>query len=247
MRRWLLALLLVPSLLPVVADAGGFADAQRRYARVRDAHARRGAEVARAFRDAGAAWPSRGIYVRVFKSEGVVELWAAPPRASQGWVRVRDFPICRSSGDLGPKRRQGDGQVPEGFYHVDRFNPFSSFHLSLGLSYPNAVDRARAGTAPPGGDIFVHGSCVTIGCIPLRDEPMEALYLAAVAARDGGQRAVPVHVFPCRFGEVACELRLLAYPQHAAFWATLRPAFEAFEERRRPPRVRIRDRRYRLR
>ena len=162
---------------------------------------------------------------------------------------MQTIPICAASGELGPKRREGDLQVPEGFYTIDRFNPVSSFHLSLGLSYPNRVDRKRAGAAPPGGDIFIHGSCVTVGCLPLRDGPMETLYLAAIAARDHGQRGIPVHVFPCRFDEGDCQDRLAdpraEDPSVDAFWTSIEPGYSAFESTGRPPRIRVtRDGRY---
>ena len=239
------ALLPLMLLLPATALAGPFMDRQRRAPRVRAAQQAQGVEVRAAFHEAKAAWPPRELYVRAFKQEGVVELWAAPPSRGPA-VHVRDFPVCAASGALGPKIRQGDGQVPEGYYHVDRFNPHSSFHLSLGLSYPNAVDRAR--TPPgvsPGSDIFVHGSCVTIGCLPLTDGPMSALYLAAIAARDAGQRTIPVHVFPCRMDSVSCHLgmanAMLDDPALGSFWVDqMLPGYLAFERTRRAPKVRIR-------
>ena len=246
-------LLLLSSFLVLIphAQAGPFLDRQRRYPRVRDAQAAQGTAVRAAFQEAGAAWPPRRLFVRAFKQEGVVELWSAAPKG-RALVHVRDFPVCMRSGELGPKVRQGDGQVPEGFYTIDRFNPRSSFHLSLGLSYPNAVDRARTPPgASPGGDIFVHGSCVTIGCLPLRDTPMEALYLAAIAARDNGQRRIPVHAFPCRMDAVSCHLAManatLTNPALGNFWGEqLLPAYLAFERTRVVPRVRIHRGRYLL-
>lgn len=237
-----LALLgLLIALLSADALAGDFERRQRDHPRYRAAAADHRAAVERAFRDAGAAWPPQ-LFLRGFKLEGVLELWAAPA-VGERWIRVRSFPICAASGALGPKRRQGDRQVPEGFYAVDRFNPRSRFHLSLGVDYPNAVDRARtpAGQSP-GGDIFIHGDCVTIGCLPLRDGPMEALYVAAVAAWDAGHRRIPVHVFPCRFDTERCAAALdaagRARPADAATWPALVPGYRLFEEHGAPPRVR---------
>ncbi len=220
------------------AHAGPFADAQRAFPRVRAAEANVGAALAATFRAAGAAWPPRGLYLRAFKAEGVFELWAAPA-AGDRHVRVQSLDICASSGELGPKRREGDGQVPEGFYRVAVFNPTSRFHVSLGIDYPNAVDRRRAGDAPPGGAIMIHGSCVTVGCLPLRDGPMEAVYVAAVAARDAGQVHIPVHIFPCRFEDPTCRARLDARPDLADFWAVLETGYHAFEAWGRPPGVRV--------
>lgn len=246
MRTLFAALTVGLALLAGPALAGPFSDAQRAYPRVRAATSNVSASLEAELRAAGAAWPTRGIYLRAFKAEGVVELWAAPASGSR-WVKVRDFPICAGSGDLGPKRREGDGQVPEGFYSVAVFNPWSRFHLSLGIDYPNAVDRHRAAGDPPGGDIMIHGSCASIGCLPLQDGPIESVYVAAVAARDAGQRQIPVHIFPCRFEDPACRARLTAQPRHAAFWAGLEPGYWAFSALGRPPVVQARpDGTYRL-
>lgn len=228
-------------LLPTVACAGPFADKQKRYDRVEKAFATHGATVERQFKAAGAAWPPKGIFIRAFKADDVVELWAAAPKKGDPWKKVRDFPVCARSGDLGPKRKVGDFQVPEGFYHVDRFNPRSRFHLSLGINYPHVGDRARTPKgASPGGDIFIHGDCVTIGCLPLKDGPMSALYVAAVLAKDGGQRRIPVHIFPCRLDTPDCWRRLHAEkdPVRMAYWQALVPGYEAFTKRQIPPRVR---------
>ncbi|MCA9528270.1 MAG: hypothetical protein KC549_18425 [Myxococcales bacterium] len=229
-------------LLPVGACAGDFKDGQQARPRVKAAYQRHGAEVEAAFRTAGAAWPPKGIFLRAFKADDVVELWAAPPKAGGRYVKVRDFAVCARSGVLGPKRRVGDFQVPEGFFTIDRFNPQSSYHLSLGLDYPTVADRARTPRGvSPGGDIFVHGQCVTIGCLPLQDDPMEALYVAAVEARSQGQSRIPVHVFPCRLDQPDCQVKLGALsaqdPELAGFWGLLRPGYLAFEATGRPPRV----------
>ncbi|MBL8974285.1 MAG: hypothetical protein JNK56_27075 [Myxococcales bacterium] len=243
-RLALLAALLGLAAITSPAEAGDFASKQRRYPRVKAAAEARLAAVEASFRDVGAAWPPRGVYIRGFKSEAQVELWAAPP-ASAGsdarWLLVRSFPICASSGELGPKRQLGDYQVPEGFYHVSLFNPVSSYHLSLGVSYPNAADRFHSGRRNPGNAIMIHGNCVTIGCLPLQDGPIEDLYLAAMMARDHGQQTIPIHLFPCRLDEQSCQDRLAELavdrPDLADFWAGLRPGYDAFTDTATPPRV----------
>ena len=221
--------------------AGEFATKQLRYARVKAASAERLAPVEASFRDAGAAWPPRGVYLRGFKTEGVVELWAAA-KAGEPWVLVRSFTICARSGVLGPKRKQGDLQVPEGFYKVSLFNPRSAYHLSLGVSYPNAADRFHSSGTDPGSAIMVHGNCVTIGCLPLEDGPIEDLYLAAMMARDNGQQTIPIHLFPCRLDAESCQATLTTLsterPDLAAFWAGLRPGYDAFAAHAAPPVVR---------
>lgn len=223
---------------------GEFATAQLRHARVKAAADRRLPAVEASFTAAGAAWPPRGVFIRGFKTEGQVELWAATAKRDEAWVLVRSFPVCARSGELGPKRRQGDLQVPEGFYTVSLFNPRSAFHLSLGVSYPNAADRHHARGGPPGNAIMVHGNCVTIGCLPLQDGPIEDLYLAAVMARDAGQTSIPIHLFPCRLDEATCQERLATAakdrPDLAAFWDGLRPGYDAFAALGAPPVVRAR-------
>jgi murein L,D-transpeptidase YafK len=238
-----LALLVSSAAPPEVHASGTFARQQLRYPRVKAAAAERLAAVEASFRDAGAVWPPAGVYLRGFKTEGVVELWAAG-EAGRAWVKVRDFEICASSGTLGPKRKQGDLQVPEGFYRVSRFNPRSAYHLALGVSYPNAADRFHSRGVAPGHAIMVHGNCVTVGCLPLEDGPIEDLYLAAMMARDAGQKTIPIHVFPCRLDEDGCQATLATLatdrPDLAAFWAGLRPGYDAFVTTGAPPVVQAR-------
>ncbi len=223
------------------ASAGEFAASQRRHSRVKAAAAARMAAVEASFRDVGAAWPPAGVYLRGFKLEGQVELWAAPAKRDEAWVLVRSFPICARSGTLGPKRQEGDLQVPEGFYQVSRFNPRSSYHLALGVSYPNAADLFHSRGKSPGGAIMVHGDCVTVGCLPLEDGPIEDLYLATMMARDRGQSQIPIHVFPCRLDDETCQSTLTTMaaerPDLATFWAGLRPGYDAFATTGAPPRV----------
>lgn len=208
--------------------------------RVKAARLARSEDIKALFKVADVTYPPAEIFLRAFKSEGVVELWAASSSGAP-LKRVKRYGVCMSSGSLGPKRERGDLQVPEGFYEIDRFNPWSNFHLSLGVSYPNPSDRIR-GAKNPGGDIFIHGSCVTIGCLPLRDGPIEELYVIALDARTNGQKRIPVHLFPARMDEDG--MRYLAreaedVPELYAFWQELLPGYLAFEKTRRPPKISI--------
>jgi murein L,D-transpeptidase YafK len=154
---------------------------------------------------------------------------------------VETFAVLTPSGKPGPKRREGDRQVPEGFYFIDRFNPKSSYHLSLGIDYPNASDRVRSDAKRPGSDIFIHGKDVTIGCLPLGDERIEELYIAAHEAKTAGQAKIPVHIFPARMSGEAWEKfraeEASSDPELASFWAELQPGFEAFEKTKLLPVV----------
>jgi murein L,D-transpeptidase YafK len=117
------------------------------------------------------------LKILVFKNERSVEVHAP------GWKEPRIYPMTAFSGTLGPKLREGDGQIPEGIYGIEYLNPNSSYYLSLKVSYPNASDRKRAkadGRTNLGGDIMIHGKAVTIGCVPVGDDAIEDIfYLAA--------------------------------------------------------------------
>ena len=121
MLRFLMVFVLSVLVLPV--GAGSFRTAQEKNPKVKRALVRHASTLKHTFQKAGAAWPIKGGFLRAYKLEGVVELWAAPRRQQGRWVRVTSFPICASSGRLGPKAREGDGQVPEGVYFINRFNP----------------------------------------------------------------------------------------------------------------------------
>jgi murein L,D-transpeptidase YafK len=235
------------ALAPAAAEAGPFKARQLRFPRVRAAYEAREAALMADFEKLGLAWPPRRIFLRVHKHERRLEVWAGAARGPL--KRVRDYEVCAASGELGPKRQQGDEQVPEGFYFVDRFNPSSNFHLSLGLDYPNQADRVHGVKGRLGGDIFVHGSCVSIGCVAITDAPIEELYVLAVEARDAGQARVPVHVFPRRL-DAAGLAALAEHPEagrHLELWRELAPGWAAFEASREPPSLTVdRDGRYRL-
>ena len=130
------------------------------------------------------------LRILVFKNERMVELHAP------GWKAPRKYPMTAFSGTLGPKLREGDGQIPEGVYRIEYLNPNSSYYLSLKVSYPNASDRARAkkdGRANLGGDIMIHGKAVTIGCVPVGDDAIEDIFYLASAV---GIKNVSVVIAP---------------------------------------------------
>ena len=217
-------------LVAAVASRGHGADdfqklgGEEREAKARAAH---GKIIAQKFQDAGLPYPAREIFLRWLKREAVVELWA---REDRGPFRlIATYEILATSGGPGPKRRMGDRQVPEGFYEIDRFNPESLFHLSLGLNYPNAADRILSDHDKPGGDIFIHGKNVSIGCAPIGDAGIEQLYLAALDTRTRGQTRIAVHVFPARMHGAEWAAFAAEHPALAPFWAQLQPAYDAFE------------------
>jgi murein L,D-transpeptidase YafK len=178
----------------------------------------------------GLSYPPKHVFFRAFKLERKLEVWAAAS-AKDRMVLLQTYPIAAMSGDLGPKRVEGDGQVPEGIYRIDRFNPQSSYHLSLRVSYPNDADRHFSDPTKPGGDI--HGNRVSIGCLAMTDDKIEEIYLLALAGRQAG---VPIHIFPYRFGSAASEKRVTA---KAALWDELKQIYWAFEKSRIVPVVTV--------
>jgi len=194
------------------------------------------------FRAKKLTWPARFIYVRSFKYDSELEVWVKN-KVTDTFQHFKTYRICALAGYMGPKRMQGDYQVPEGFYYINDFNPHSSYFLSLGLNYPNAADKVLSDSLRPGGEIYIHGSCVTVGCIPITDQQIDELYILASHAYDQGQQFIPVHVFPIRFDvpRSAEYLRGLTKDDHelGRFVKQLEPAYYEFQRTRRLPIVLI--------
>jgi murein L,D-transpeptidase YafK len=180
---------------------------------------------------------SCNLLIRAFKKEKIVELWACPKNRPH-YLLVHTFKVCASSGTLGPKREQGDLQTPEGFYFIDRFNPLSNFYLSLGINYPNQADK-KLGRANPGGDIFIHGDCVTVGCLPLTDEHIKSLYLACIEAKNAGQNQIPVEIYPFKMTETQFVEELENHPSHQKLWSQLKTIYLQFEQTKQLVKVKI--------
>lgn len=205
--------------------------------RVARARERVGDDVREALAAKGVSSPAAFVFLRAFKAERELELWAGD--SPGGLALIKTYPVAAASGGPGPKRREGDRQVPEGIYHIDRFNPQSSFHLSLGLNYPNESDRVRSDRDRPGSDIFIHGRAVSIGCLAMTDPVIEFIYVLADGARAAGQRQIPVHIFPARPGTAAWDDLMERHPEHRAFWQEIEPAYELFETTRTLPIVAV--------
>jgi len=131
--------------------------------------------------------------------------------------------------------------MPEGFYYINEFNPNSNFHLALGINYPNASDRILSDNARPGGDIYIHGKCVSTGCIAIDNKPIEEVYLLANAARNEGQEFIPVHVFPVKY-DVKKSFEYLATVTKdnqplQEFAVSLKAAFDYFEAKKKLPLI----------
>jgi murein L,D-transpeptidase YafK len=208
-----------------------FLDQQRKTSRFVTAEKEKIGLVKELFKSKGLSFPDIQIYLRVFKNEESLELWARTGKIDT-FVLIRDYHICSNSGNLGPKRRQGDGQVPEGCYYISQFNPYSNFYLSLGLNYPNESDRIIGGKENLGGDIFIHGDCVTIGCIPLTDYYIKELYVICVYAKNNGQVKIPVHLFPLKLNDAGMTLLKGYFKDDTliSFWTDLQKIYDRFNE-----------------
>ena len=174
------------------------------------------------------------LFIRAFKNEKNLEVWVKEKNADR-FNLLHEYEFCSSSGSLGPKRKEGDRQIPEGVYLINHFNPLSNFYLSLGLNYPNASDRKLSDKKHPGSAIYIHGNCVTIGCIPITDDKIKELYVLAVLAKSGGQEKIPVHIFPARLTNEALSSLRKDYPNssHISFWENLKLIFDDFEKNKK--------------
>lgn len=178
------------------------------------------------------------IFIRIFKREFELELWMM---RDGRFHRVATYPICRWSGRLGPKIRQGDAQAPEGFYTVDAsaLNPNSRWHRSFNLGYPNAYDQSHGRT---GSLLMVHGGCSSIGCFAMTNGVITEIWRIVTAALDRGQKRFQVQVFPFRLtdGNLAgrTDGPLLG------FWRNLKVGYDHFERDLLPPVVNVCDKTY---
>lgn len=192
------------------------------------------------FEAKGLQWPANFVYIRSFKYDSQLEVWVKNT-SKEKYKLFKTYKVCMQSGTMGPKRLQGDYQVPEGFYYINEFNPHSAYHLSLGLNYPNASDRILSDSLRPGGAIYIHGSCVSVGCIPVTDDEIEELYIISSYAKANGEDFIPVHVFPFRYN----QRKSIEYfktivknnPSLQKFAMELKDAFDKFEETKQVPLI----------
>jgi len=178
------------------------------------------------------------IYMRAFKTERIVEVWLKN-KGEPRYKLFKTYDICASSGSLGPKRTEGDGQVPEGFYRIDLFNPKSDYYLSMRINYPNSSDIIlREGTSP-GSAIMIHGDCVTIGCLPMTDDKIKELYVLCLEARNRNN-PIYIDIYPVKFTEENITMLEKNYSKSKlGFWRTLKPIYDYFETNHWLPRVSV--------
>jgi len=185
--------------------------------------------------------PADPVLVRIFKQESELEIWK---RDSTGkYALMNTYPMCRWSGQLGPKKFEGDRQAPEGFYTVSsgRLNPSSQYYLSFDLGYPNSLERAKGYT---GSALMVHGACSSSGCFAISDNHVAEVYAVVREALRGGQQAFQVQSYPFRM----TPENLAAHNNNPNFdfWMELKAGYDRFEVLRQPPRFQFCEGRYRF-
>ena len=215
-----------------------FEEIQRNFGRVQDVYDRKEELIKMKCRSLEIPEETFGnMFIRVFKMEAVMEVWVQRPDGK--YVKFKQFDIYALSGLLGPKRQQGDMQVPEGFYYINEFNPQSNYYLSLGINYPNESDMKLSGAQRKGGDIFIHGAQCSAGCLAMSNYYIEDIYMCAVKAYSNGQQKIPVQIFPFKMTpeNMTYYLSFEPYKQHEEFWDNLLEGYKFFETTKRVPDV----------
>ena len=223
-------------------SSNSFISYQKSFPRISDVLNRKEDSLKKQFEEKKLPWPAKYIYLRSFKYDSQLEVWVKYDQAEK-FKLFKTYKVCALSGSLGPKRMQGDYQVPEGFYYINEFNPKSVYHLSLGLNYPNPSDKLLGDSLQPGGDIYIHGSCVTTGCIPITNQQIEELYILASHAKSEGQDFIPVHIFPVQFKNAKSvgylNKFLKDFPEYTGLTDEMKKAYQYFDKTRQLPLVLI--------
>ncbi len=179
------------------------------------------------------------IMLRLFKEEGILEVWKAKPNGR--FEMVKDYQICAWSGMLGPKKKEGDRQAPEGFYDISPglLNPYSNYYLAINMGYPNTFDRSLSRS---GSNLMIHGACSSRGCYSMTDLQMQEIFAFAKEAFDGGQRSFQIQALPFRM--TADNMARHANSPHFEFWKMLKVGYDHFELTHRPPQVAVCENKY---
>jgi murein L,D-transpeptidase YafK len=242
MKKYFLLLPITIFFMSFITPEINFYQAQLRFPRVREALKTKGKTVDEILTQKGISTTNFEVFFRAFKKEQKFEVWAKN-KGESTFKLLKTYDFCASTGMLGPKRRSGDRQMPEGFYTIDAFNPTSNYYLSFRINYPNATDKKFADQLNPGDNIFVHGSCISIGCIPIGDDNIKEVYLWAARAK-GGEQEIPIHIFPMKMTEENYNSLKSEYASNAQlleFWSWLKPGFDAFEKGNVVPNVTVDD------
>src|SRR5437660_2261698 len=179
------------------------------------------------------------ILVRLFKQEAELEIWKQT-RSGQ-FALLKTYPICRWSGDLGPKVREGDRQAPEGFYSIapSQMNPQSAYYLSFNTGYPNAFDKALGRT---GSQLMVHGDCSSRGCYAMTDEQIAEIYSLGRESFFGGQKSFQLQAYP--FKMTPMNMAKHRNNPNMPFWKMIKEGYDHFEVTKQEPKVDFCEKKY---
>lgn len=208
-----------------------FQNYQMSFDRVRNAYTKHEPEIRKMFEDKDIQYPCKNIFFRSIKATNDLELWARNT-IEDTFVLIKNYKICALSGILGPKRYEGDLQVPEGYYFITEFKGNSNYHLAMLVNYPNYSDVIAGDKDHPGGDIYIHGACMTVGCLPMTDALIEEIYIIAMIARIHGEVNIPVHIYPIRYTQKSLDYVGKEYKDEVEkqkFWVNLKRGFDYFE------------------
>lgn len=214
---------------------------QMKSTRVREAYTSKEKLVAKTLAEHGISRDSMQIYIRAFKTEKKMELWAKN-MCDTAFALVKEFPICEISGEIGPKRRSYDLQVPEGFYHINELNPYSKYYLSMRINYPNASDSIRGVRGHLGNLIYIHGACESSGCIAISDEKIKELFIYCIEAYNSGQKQIDITIFPTQLTDTNYTRLAKGYSKNKdkiSLWADLKKSYDLFNLNKVPPTVRF--------
>ena len=218
-----------------------FREKQLKSTRIREAYADKEKSVVKTLVGHSISRDSLRIYLRAFKAEKKIEVWARNIRDSS-FVLVRQLDICDLSGDVGPKRRSHDLQVPEGFYHIDGLNPYSKYYLSMKVNYPNASDSLRGVRKHLGSQIFIHGACISSGCLAITNDRIKELFVYCIEAYNSGQEEINITIFPARMDDKSfadLNYKYGKYKDCISLWADLKKSWDLFEQNKIPPIIKF--------
>lgn len=218
---------------------GQFKNDQLRYPRFREAHEQYLPKIKTQFARRKVPFPPQALTVRIFKDEDELEIWARG-KGQKAYSFIKSFKIFSLSGNPGPKRGNGDQQIPEGFYHINYYNPASLYHFSVRINYPNESDRKLGYKDNLEEDVYIFGETVSVGSICLNDESIKELYVILAEVRDGGVEKIPVQIFPFKMTDENFDRFKEIYGDDQGllkFWSNLKEGYDYFAGQGKLPLV----------
>ena len=220
-------------------NPGTFREKQLNYTRVREAYNSKEKAVVKTLTEHSISRDSLRIYLRAFKTEKKIEVWGKNI-CDSAYLLIKEIPICEISGEIGPKRRSRDLQVPEGFYCINELNPYSKYYLSMKINYPNPSDSIRGAKGHLGNLIYIHGGCESSGCISINDEKIKELFIYSIEAYNAGQQVIDITIYPAKL-EDKTYTRLTKENSHnkdkMSLWSDLKKSYDLFNLKKVPPMV----------